>query len=356
MDSSILEGKKILITGNTGFTGSWASIWLQKIGARLAGYSLRPETSPSLFEAANLGPLLEQHEEGDISDYEKLLETFEKFRPELVLHLAAQPLVRRGYREPRRTFITNVTGTANVLEAATRTGVKGVVAITTDKVYSDSTSPVSYDEESPLWGIDPYSSSKVGSELVIGTYQRLRELETWRPRIVSVRGGNIIGGGDWSEDRLVPDAVRAWREGRTLHVRNPFHTRPWQHVIELVEAYIRLLSNFSAGYEIKNNSYNVGPAAGLSTSVETLVNQLSDSLGFEWQASKSTITAPETPNLSIDSQRIHQDLGWISSWDQTKTIEKTVDFYSRFYRGENALELCREQIQEWELGRESRES
>jgi CDP-glucose 4,6-dehydratase len=237
-----LHGRRVFVTGHTGFTGSWACLWLQSIGAIVEGYSLPAETTPSLFGAAGLETLV-RGTLADICDYPRLLSAMQVFRPDLVLHLAAQPLVRRSYREPLRTFEVNAQGTAHVLEAArTVGGVRGVVCVTTDKVYRNNEWPWAYRENDPLGGKDPYSASKASAEMVIQSYAASYPFSEGKgPAIATARGGNIVGGGDWSEDRLVPDFVRSVVNDAPLTLRYPEATRPWQHVLALVHGYLLLL-------------------------------------------------------------------------------------------------------------------
>ncbi|NVL42758.1 CDP-glucose 4,6-dehydratase, partial [Pseudomonas syringae pv. actinidiae] len=238
-----LAGKKVLVTGHTGFTGGWACLWLKSIGAHVAGYSLAPETTPSLFEELGLENDVDSVL-GDICDFDKLLQAVEAFQPDLILHLAAQPLVRRSYREPVQTFMVNAQGTAHVLEAARLVkSVRGVLCVTTDKVYKNNEWAWPYRENDPLGGKDPYSASKAAAEMIIQSYGASYPFsQGLGPAIATARGGNIIGGGDWSEDRLIPDFVRAVNEGQVMTLRYPDATRPWQHVLALVHGYLVILA------------------------------------------------------------------------------------------------------------------
>ena len=238
-----LAGKKVFVTGHTGFTGSWACLWLQSLGANVAGYALPPDTSPSMFEAVGLDKGMATTF-GDVADYDALLRALSAFQPELILHLAAQPLVRRSYREPTRTFMVNAQGTAHVLEAARVVkSVKGVLCITTDKVYQNNEWPWPYRENDPLGGKDPYSASKAAAEMIIQSYAASYPWSAGEgPAIATARGGNIICGGDWSEDRLIPDFVRAVVGGGKLTLRYPDATSPWQHVLALVHGYLKILA------------------------------------------------------------------------------------------------------------------
>src|SRR5262245_11661431 len=271
-----LQGKRLVVTGHTGFTGSWACLWLAAIGARVSGYALAPDTEPSLFEAAKIGGEIES-QFGDICDYARLEGFVRRVRPDAILHLAAQPLVRRSYREPLRTFQVNAQGTANVLDIALHAGsVRAAVCITTDKVYRHETKRQPYKEDAPLGGSDPYSASKAAAEMVIQSYRAsFGKHDGAGVAIASARGGNIIGGGDWSEDRLVPDFVRAVTGSKRLELRYPEATRPWQHVLGLVQGYIMLLSGLLERPAEHASSWNFGPADARSYSVRQVVELLS---------------------------------------------------------------------------------
>ena len=274
---NILSGKRILVTGHTGFTGSWACLWLKSIGVELAGYSLAPETTPSLFEAIGLGADL-QSTFGDICDYDHLHAAVSDFQPDLILHLAAQPLVRKSYREPLNTFLVNVQGTAHVLEAARSVkSVKGVLCITTDKVYKNNEWQWPYRENDPLGGKDPYSASKAAAEMVIQSYAASYPwVGEEGPAIATARGGNIIGGGDWSEDRLIPDFIRALVHDGRLTLRYPDATRPWQHVLALVHGYLMILAGLSSSDPGQvARAWNLGPHDAREYSVREVLELMS---------------------------------------------------------------------------------
>jgi CDP-glucose 4,6-dehydratase len=233
------RGKRVLVTGHTGFKGGWLTLWLSRMGADITGLSLPPSTKPSLFDLAKIGAHCHSHEL-DIRDYAAVEAVVREAKPEIIFHLAAQPLVRASYRDPLETFSTNVMGTANVLNALRLEGsARVIVAITTDKVYQNKEWPFPYREDDVLGGHDPYSASKAASELVIASYSASYLAEKGMA-VASARAGNVIGGGDWSEDRLIPDAVRAWQSGATLDIRRPNATRPWQHVLEPLSGYLVL--------------------------------------------------------------------------------------------------------------------
>lgn len=349
-NGSELAGKRIFITGHTGFTGSWASIWLSGIGAKVFGYSLAPETSPNLFSEARVVDLVEGTE-GDIRDFAELQNAMMEFRPDIVLHLAAQPLVRRSYRIPMETFEINTQGTVNVLEAARSVpSVRGILCITTDKVYRNLNQDHKYVETDMLGGKDPYSASKAAAEFVISSFR-----ESYRgsgaPKIAVARGGNIIGGGDWSEDRLIPDVIRASYGNDKLEIRNPNSTRPWQHVLSLVEGYIEIM----AGLIGKNNSnfdqaFNLGPIYESPVSVKALIEYIQVSLP-ELKFAFKPADLHEESLLSLDSRLAVEVFGWQPEWDTSESIQKTIEWYKNYYENPGqARQLCLEQIDSWNNG------
>ena len=344
-----LAGKRIFLTGHTGFTGSWTSIWLRSLGAEVFGYSLEPETTPNLFTEAKIQELV-TGEIGDIRDFVSLRDRMSSFRPDLVLHLAAQPLVRRSYRIPRETFETNTQGTANVLEAARNTSsVRGVLCITTDKVYNNLEKEYSYIESDELGGIDPYSASKAAAELIIESYRFSLKSSNPHDQIIAVaRGGNIIGGGDWSEDRLVPDYIRALESTTPLDIRFPQATRPWQHVLSLVDGYLTILAGMVGDEAEKfNRAFNLGPIEHESISVSELLSLLSNKLpGVTLQEQVSEYH--EAGKLALDSSLAANTFGWSPNWDTAKAIEKTADWYKEFLDNKtSAYQLCIDQIDSW---------
>lgn len=347
-----LAGKKVLVTGHTGFTGSWACSWLGAIGAQVVGYSLAADTSPSLFEALGLAAEVPTTI-GDIRDYDALLECFKEHQPTLVLHLAAQPLVRRSYREPVCTFAVNAQGTAHVLEAArTIRSVRGVVCITTDKVYKNNEWPWPYRENDPLGGKDPYSASKAAAEMVIQSYAASYPFsEGHGPAIAIARGGNIVGGGDWSEDRLIPDFVRSVVEGAALTLRYPDATRPWQHVLALVHGYLLLMSKLT-GPRAQDfaRAWNLGPQDPRQYSVREVLELMSS----EWQRPALEYLnnpLPEAGALALDSSLARNLLGWAPAWDTRRVIRETASWYRKYYEAPHAArELTLAQIDAWREG------
>jgi CDP-glucose 4,6-dehydratase len=343
-----LAGRKILVTGNTGFTGGWVSTWLDLIGADVGGFSLQPETHPSLFDVLALSAISTRF--GDITELDALMSAVNDFQPELILHLAAQPLVRRSYREPLRTFEVNVQGTANVLEVARRTkGVRGVLCITTDKVYKNNEWSWPYRENDPLGGKDPYSASKAAAEIIIQSYVASYPWDSGRgPAVATARGGNIVGGGDWSEDRLIPDFVRAVVKGETLTLRYPDATRPWQHVLALVQGYLTLLAGLISDDPSRfARAWNLGPLDPRQFSVRDVLELMSGC----WRRPEINYLdnpAPEAGALALDSSNARNILGWQPPWGTEKVIEETARWYRSYYADPACAKvITTEQINAW---------
>lgn len=348
-----LAGKKILVTGHTGFTGGWVCLWLNAIGAKVGGYSLPPDTKPALFDALGIADVVPTVI-GDIADYDHLVRAIGDFKPELILHLAAQPLVRRSYREPVRTFLVNAQGTAHVLEAARQTkSVKAVLCVTTDKVYYNKEWSWPYRENDPLGGKDPYSASKAAAEMVIQSYAASFP---WRsgegPAIASARGGNIVGGGDWSEDRLIPDFVRALTAQTPLTLRFPEATRPWQHVLALVQGYLMLLSNLiSDDPGPFARAWNLGPLDSRQYTVRDVMEMMCRHWGHRPDLRYLDNPVPESQALSLDSSNAGNLLGWRPVWSTDQVIEETANWYRGYYADPaSARRLTLDQINDWRAG------
>lgn len=331
-DFPSLAGADILVTGHTGFTGSWAAIWLSMLGARVHGLSLAPPTDPSMFELAGVASCLASHRIGDIRDREIVLRTVKAIAPDAILHLAAQPLVIPSFTDPVATFATNVMGTVHVLEAARYAdSVKGVVAITTDKVYDVQRSEPPFSETSHLGGHDPYAASKASAEHAISAY---RQSFATHPRpfvIESVRGGNIIGGGDFARHRIVPDYIRALASGEPLRLRKPDAVRPWQHVISLVESYLILLERILSGASVRSSTpfgaaWNIGPNAQDCISVIELVSRM-NKIWQPVEVISELSLHNETDALMISSERARAALGWKSAFGLDDAIRSTLEWY-----------------------------
>lgn len=327
-------GKSVMVTGDTGFKGSWLSIWLTRLGARVAGYALEPPSEPSNFGACNLDSRL-RHSHSDVRDFESLLSFMREHQPSVVFHLAAQSLVRHSFKYPRETFDVNVMGTANVLQAARQTGsVTTVVAITSDKCYRNVEWEWGYRETDRLGGFDAYGASKACAELVIEAYRDPKFQEVTEPvrkvAVASARAGNVIGGGDWARDRIVPDAVRAVVANKPLTMRHPSATRPWQHVLEPLSGYLWLGRLLTENPALFGDAWNFGPPPGNVYSVQQLVERLY----ARWKNSRSGIqieggsAVGESRLLALDCSKARHHLGWEATW----TIDETADAIAAWYR------------------------
>ena len=349
MVDTFWRGKRVWLTGHTGFKGSWLSLWLQELGATLAGYALDPPTSPSLFESAQVASQM-QSITGDICDFSALRAAITSFQPEIVFHLAAQSLVRRSYRDPLLTYSTNVMGTANVLECVRNCpSARAVVVVTSDKCYENQESSRPYRETDPLGGYDPYSSSKACAELLIAAYRRSFFQEegdaAHSPAIASARAGNVIGGGDWAEDRLIPDIMRGLSAAKTVLIRNPRATRPWQHVLEPLRGYLVLAQKlFQHGTEF-SGPWNFGPNYADAKTVEWIVKRLAEGwgAGARWEIDKGP-HPHEAGVLQLDWAKAHKQLGWRPVLSLRQALEMTLGWYRDFYVGCDARKLCLQQI------------
>lgn len=339
------SGRRVLITGDTGFTGSWLAQWLHQIGATIFGVALPPISSPNLFQQAAIGTIV-SHYDCDIRDANRLKAIFKDCRPEFVFHLAAQPLVRRSYYDPLETYATNVMGTANVLDACREiSSLKGIVAITTDKVYRNTERAQSYRETDPLGGKDPYSASKAACELVISSYRDSFFSKSNREIPIAVaRAGNIVGGGDWAEDRIVPDIVRALIASSQLRLRNPNSTRPWQHVLSACHGYLMIGAGFPKRPSLMSDAWNLGPD---STDIRT-VAEVVEAFGGSWKKPDVTYEPSpiaETDILMIDSQKAREILPWQPAWLFEDALKYTTCWYAAYYNQQAlAAELCADDI------------
>jgi CDP-glucose 4,6-dehydratase len=342
------RGRRVLVTGHTGFKGSWASLWLMSFGAEVIGYSIGVPTKPSLFELA----LVEEgltHVEGDVRDGRRLAQVVERHRPEVVVHMAAQSLVRRSYREPVETFETNVLGTVNVLEAARVGGVRVVVNVTSDKCYAD-TGSIPHREDDPKGGSDPYSASKACAEIVSDAY-RTAFLENQGPALASVRAGNVIGGGDWGEDRLVGDVMTAALERRPVLLRNPDAVRPWQHVLNPLEGYLLLAERLWNDRSFVGG-WNFGPDEADEWPVRAVVARIAELWGDALAWVHDERKQPQERHvLRLDSSRARERLGWAPRWDLEHAIESVVDWYRAYQAGKDVRVVVLDQIKAYEAER-----
>lgn len=346
MKKAFWKGRRVFLTGHTGFKGAWLALWLQDLGAEVAGYALDPPSVPSLFGIADVGKdMVSTH--GDIRDLESLQKAVTDQQPEVVLHLAAQSLVREGYADPITTYSTNVVGTAHVLEACRGTeSVRAVVSVTSDKCYSNQDSAQAFREGDPLGGKDPYSSSKACAEHVTEAYRRsFFESPERTVGVVSARAGNVIGGGDWARDRLVPDLVRGFLDGKPVLIRRPGAIRPWQHVLEPLIGYLELAEMAWDRPAETNGAWNFGPDAVDERPVEWLADRLVDLWGENaaWRRD-STDHPAEAAFLKLDSSKARDQLGWSPRLPLEKALDWVVSWHRSVHQGADAGEITREQI------------
>lgn len=345
LNPAFWRGRSVLVTGHTGFKGCWLSLWLERLGAQVAGYALPPPTNPSLFELVGADATT-RHHTGDILDFDGLRRAFDASRPEIVLHLAAQALVRESYRNPLATIATNVSGTANVLEAARQTpSVRAVVVVTSDKCYENREWLWPYREGEALGGSDPYSASKACAEIVTAAWRRSFPRDGLA--IGSARAGNVIGGGDWAAERLVPDALAAWSSGRSLVVRNPLAIRPWQHVLEPLHGYL-LLAQRLVHHEAAD-AWNFGPAEADMVTVARLLDGLAShwGSGARWEPDAQP-HPPEASLLRLDSSRARAQLGWRPVWPLDEALSRTVDWHRAWLSGRKVRAVCHDTIAAFE--------
>jgi len=345
---SHFKGKRVLITGDTGFKGSWLAYWLQYLGADVYGYALPPERGFDHFNLLGLRQTI-THYDGDIRNFSEVQEFFQKSRPEFVFHLAAQPLVRKSYAVPKDTFDTNVGGTINILEATRHTpSVNVLVMITSDKCYRNKEWLWGYRENDELGGKDPYSASKAAAEMAISAY-RDSFFESRRDfGSASVRAGNVIGGGDWSADRIVPDCIRALENHEPIRLRNPDATRPWQHVMEPLSGYLLLAHHLSLHPGRFGGSYNFGPENRQMHTVRDVAEELLSVWGSgHIEVTKNPDDPKEAGLLHLNCDKAHQALGWYPKWDFKKTVRQTAQWYKAIRDGAKAESVTKKQIVEY---------
>jgi len=348
IDKSFWKNRRVLITGHTGFKGSWLSLWLQQLGARVAGIALDPPTDPSLYYAARVNEGMTSHI-ADIRDLDKLAGIMRQEKPEIVIHMAAQSLVRDSYDDPVRTYSTNVMGSVNVLEAVRySTTVKAVLNITSDKCYENREWVWGYRENEPMGGLDPYSNSKGCAELVTSAYRR-SFLEKNNVALATARAGNVIGGGDWAKDRIIPDAIRAFTGNKPLVIRNPVAVRPWQHVMEPLSGYLILCQKLYEQPDQYSEAWNFGPRNEDSQPVSVLA----DEMVTRWGAGASWVLDDdshphEARYLKLDCSKASARLAWKPVWGLKNTLKETISWYKAWHEGQDMHETTARQITTYE--------
>jgi CDP-glucose 4,6-dehydratase len=343
------RGRRVLVTGHTGFKGSWLAAWLLELEAEVAGFALPPTQAESHFEQLGLRARI-RHLEGDLRDGEAIARAVRETRPQIVFHLAAQALVREGYRDPKGTFDTNVAGAVNLLEAVRRADtVSTLVFVTSDKCYRNQDWEWGYRETDPLGGGDPYSASKACAEMVFDSYWTSLLAPSRRVRAATARAGNVIGGGDWAADRLVPDCIRALRKGEVIAIRNPLAVRPWQHVLESLGAYLLLGSRLQADQgETFCTSWNFGPADDGDHSVEEVAGDIVRHWGSgRMERAVDPAAPPEHASLRLNTDRARHRLGWRPVWDYGTCIRETVAWYKAHHDGASVPELTSGQLERY---------
>ena len=343
MNADFWKGRKVFLTGHTGFKGSWLSVWLNHLGTKVTGYALSPPTKPSMFELVRVNEKVVSII-ADINDYEKLLDSMKKSDPEIVIHMAAQSLVRISYQEPVLTYQTNVMGTVNLFEAVRQMGsVKVLLNVTSDKCYSNREKPEPYSENESLGGHDPYSSSKACSELVTDAYRNsffpVEDYPRHGVAVASARAGNVIGGGDWAKDRLMPDCIRAWLNQEKVKIRYPNSIRPWQHVLEPLGGYLLLIEKLYENGPKYAGSWNFAPRAEDTKSVKDIIRILA---GLWKEGAKWEVDIAHHPHeaglLKLDCTKAATELKWLPKWDIDTALKKTIDWYLTYKEDSDQLE------------------
>ena len=344
------KGKKVFVTGHTGFKGSWLCMFLHQLEAEVHGYALEPPTQPSLYKLCNLDEWVHSTI-ADIRDLPTLQAALHKASPDIVIHMAAQPLVRQSYADPVETYTINIVGTINLLEAIRKTpSVKAVVNVTTDKCYENKEWHWGYREDEPLGGYDPYSSSKACSEIVTAAYRRSFFSDKEKPNvaIATARAGNVIGGGDWATDRLIPDFIRAILQHETVIIRNPQSIRPWQHVLEPLSGYLLLAEKLFREGNNFASSWNFGPEDQDARTVEWIVQYLCNLWGKDANYKISTAPQPhEATYLKLDCSKAKALLGWYPQWKLEKTLKSITDFYQAYAQQADLRQICLDQVKEY---------
>lgn len=340
----------MLLTGHTGFKGSWMSMLLSDMGANVYGYALEPESTPNIFDICNIPDLLSGHYIGDIRDSENLKKVIARIQPDVIIHMAAQSLVRRGYSCPIETYDVNVMGTARLLDAARVLSNRcAIVVVTTDKVYANNEEIYPFRETDPLGSVDPYSSSKAACELVTDTWRRSFFQKDSRLEAASVRAGNVIGGGDWAEDRLVPDCIRSLMANNAIQIRNPGSVRPWQHALEPIIGYMIVAENlYNSEKKFDKPSWNFGPDISVEMSVKDVVSRIIDCWGSgSFEVFHEDNAPKEAQLLRLDSSKAKLELGWKPIWGFDQTITETVSWYKSWKNDDDMLDVSLAQIHKY---------
>lgn len=342
------RGKRVLLTGHTGFKGSWMSLWLQSMGASLHGLALQPPTSPSLFDEAHVAEGMHSHS-GDIRDFATVQRVMNEVRPEIIIHMAAQPLVRYSYQAPIETYATNVMGTVHVLEAARHAGsVRAIVNITTDKCYENKEWAWGYREDDPMGGHDPYSNSKGCAELVSSAYRK-SFLKTEGIAMATARAGNVIGGGDWALDRLVPDILRALEKQQVVQIRNPHAIRPWQHVLEPLSGYLVLAERLYQNGQTDAEGWNFGPRDEDAQPVQWIVERLCEAWGRGAGWALQPGSHPhEASYLKLDISKARQRLQWAPRWSLQTALPRITEWHQAWLSGTDMHAICLQQIYQYQ--------
>jgi CDP-glucose 4,6-dehydratase len=353
------SGKRVLVTGHTGFKGGWLSLWLHQLGAVVHGFGLNPPTAPSLFESACVAKVLASDTRADLADLERIKSVLSGSQPDIVFHLAAQPIVRESYRDPLGTFAANVMGTAHVLEAArASSSVRALVVITTDKVYENREWVYPYREVDPLGGYDPYSASKAAAEIVAASYRAsFFTGETGHPaRVATVRAGNVIGGGDWAADRLVPDCLRAFTNHEPVRLRFPHAVRPWQHVLEPLSGYLQLGARLCTPEGARfAKGWNFGPDANGDATVGDVAQTLARLWGEDAHVELASAAANphEAGLLTLDSTLARTQLRWKPRWSLEQALARTTGWHRAWLNGADMAAVSLDQIRDWEVAGQS---
>ena len=350
--TGIYENKKVLITGHTGFKGSWLALLLHQLGADVYGYALDPPTNPSLFKEAGIEQLMTSFI-GDIRDFDYLLKVIQKVQPEVVIHMAAQPLVRNSYKNPIETYSTNVMGTVNLFETIRQTpGIKAVVNVTTDKCYENREWHWGYRENEPMGGYDPYSNSKGCSELVTASFRNSffnpNNYTKHGVALASARAGNVIGGGDWAADRLIPDFIRAISKGEKLLIRSPYAIRPWQHVLEPISGYLTLAAKLLTDGPAFAQAYNFGPDDNDAQNVEWITKTICELWGQNASYAIDTNPQPHEANyLKLDCSKVKAELNWQPRWNISTALQSIVEWNKAWLDKATVREICYKQMKNY---------